>query len=166
MSRVLSLFATLGLFALAADLHAFGSKQKDEPEPPKEVVAYNKGVKSMKKGDFAKAQKSFEKALEIKEEFAEAHNNLAYCLRKQGKQNFDAALQHYNRALELKPDLAEAYMYRGALFALSGEADKAKADLERLRGLKAELADELARVIETGQEQDGRDIYGMSKPLD
>jgi Flp pilus assembly protein TadD len=150
----------------AADLYAFGSDEKSDLEPAQQIVSYNNGVKAMKKGNFKKAQKNFEKALELQEDFAEAHNNLAYCLRKQGKENFEAALRHYNRALELKPELAEAYMYRGTLYFQSGELEKAKADLATLRKLKPELAEELARVIETGQEQDGKDMYGVSKALD
>ncbi len=41
---------------------------------------------------FVKAEKQFREAFEIKERFAEAHNNLAYTLRKQGADHFDEAL--------------------------------------------------------------------------
>lgn len=166
MTRFLKV-AALSIVLLAAQAGAMGTGEKESgPKAPPQIEAYNKGVKSMKKGDYAKAQQKFEKALAIQEDFPEAHNNLAYCLRKQGKQNFELSLKHYNRALELKPDLAQAYMYRGALYVLNGEPDKAKADLETLQKLDPEMAQELARVIESGHEKDGKDIYGMSKPLE
>src|SRR6476620_1402622 len=48
--------------------------------------------------------------------FAEAYNNLAFTLRKQGSANFQKSLAYYNKAIQLKPKLAEAYMYRGVLY--------------------------------------------------
>jgi tetratricopeptide (TPR) repeat protein len=59
------------------------------PAVSKDVKIYNKGVKLMLDKKFGKAEKQFRKALEINERFAEAHNNLAYTLRKQGADHFD-----------------------------------------------------------------------------
>ena len=41
-----------------------------------------------------------------KNDYAEAHYNLAYCQRKLG--NFDQALEGYRKALTIKPDYASA----------------------------------------------------------
>ena len=81
------------------------------------VRAYNEGVALLLARRFRDAQNQFEAALAVDEGLAEAHNNLAFTLRMQGRQNFTASLVHYNRAIELKPTLAQAYMYRGVLFA-------------------------------------------------
>jgi tetratricopeptide (TPR) repeat protein len=166
MFRFVRATVVSSLLLSAGLVFAHGSEEKDEPRPSKEIQVYNKGVKAMKKGDFQKAQKLFEEALGVKEDFAEAHNNLAFCLRKQGKQNFEESLKHYNRALELKPDLAQAYMYRGALYVLNGDVDKAKADLATLQKLDPKMAAELQRVIDTGKEKDGTDLYGATEKLD
>jgi tetratricopeptide (TPR) repeat protein len=72
----------------------------------------------MKAKQFAKAQAKFEEALKANPKLAEAHNNLAFVLRKQGSQNYQLSLGHYNKAIQLKPKLAEAYMYRGVLYAI------------------------------------------------
>ena len=107
---------------------------------------------------FVQAQAAFEAALALDERMAEAHNNLAYALRMQGRHNFAASLAHYNRAVELKPDLAQAYMYRGVLFVQQGDKPKAQQDLERLRRLDARLAADLERVIQgadAGSERGG-----------
>ena len=65
---------------------------------------------------FAQAQKKFEQAVKLEPNFAEAYNNLAFTLRKQGSGNYKQSLAYYNKAIELKPKLAEAYMYRGVLY--------------------------------------------------
>ena len=106
--------------------------------------------------NFGDAQQKFEAALALHERLAEAHNNLAFALRMQGRQNFASSLEHYNRAIELKPDLAQAYMYRGVLFIQQGDKVRAHRDLERLRRLDARLAVDLERVIEGTDEGQGR----------
>lgn len=112
------------------------------------VRLYNDGVALLVVRDFRAAQGRFEAALALDERLAEAHNNLAFALRMQGRQNFAASLAHYDRAIELKPTLAQAYMYRGMLFVQQGDMGRARQDLERLRGLDAGLAAELARSID------------------
>lgn len=151
LSLLLALFAVLLLTASAA--FAAGSKPKDEPKDDAEAT-YNAGVALMKKGDYAGAADKFEKALSMKE-MAGAHNNLAYSLRKQGADNYEKALEHYNKALELDPKLAQAYHYRGVLHALQGNEAEAKADHASLLKLDRELADELMKVIASGEEPEG-----------
>ena len=125
------------------------------PGPKDPFKTYNQGVDQMRKGNFAKAQARFEEALALKEDFAEAHNNLGYSLRKQGKQHYDEALRHYDRAIELDPKLAAAYEYRGVLHVLRGEEEAAKADLAKLTELDRKMADELLQVIASHEEPKG-----------
>ena len=119
------------------------------------VTAYNEGVGLLVARQFAPAQARFEAALKLDEQLAEAHNNLAFALRMQGRHNFAASLAHYNRAIELKPTLAQAYMYRGVLFTQQGDLPRARQDLERLRGLDAKLAADLERVVNGRSEGSG-----------
>lgn len=111
------------------------------------VRLYNEGVALLLQKRFAQAQRLFEQALSHNEQLAEAHNNLAFSLRMQGRHNLGAALAHYNRAIALKPQLAQAYLYRGMLFVQQGDAASARQDLERLRTLDARLAAELADAL-------------------
>lgn len=147
------IIALITLFVVPA-VYAAGSKAKEEPKDTAESV-FNEGIAAMKKGDYASAAGSFEKAVGLKDGFAEAHNNLAYCLRKQGSNNFDTALEHYNKAIELNPKLAQAYHYRGVLHALAGDEAAAKSDHEALLELDRELADQLMKVIASGEEPEG-----------
>ena len=57
-------------------------------------------------GKLDEAVACYRRALELKPDYAEAHNNLGNALKDQGK--LDEAVACYRRALELKPDFAEA----------------------------------------------------------
>jgi len=128
-----------------------------------EVGFYNDGTLLLFKKQWAAAEQQLEAALAINEKMAEAHNNLAYVLRKQGAEHNAASLKHYNRAIELKPKLAEPYMYRGALYALSGQADLARADYDTLVRMKSKLAPHLRKIIDTGKEEEPEQFYGVAK---
>jgi Tetratricopeptide repeat. len=117
----------------------------------------------MKAKQFAKAQAKFEQAIKANPNLAEAHNNLAFVLRKQGSQNFQLSLEHYNKAIQLKPNLAEAYMYRGVLYTQMGRKADAQADLAKLQKMNPHLAKELQEFIQTGKEDD--ELYGATKKV-
>ena len=114
----------------------------------------------MKGKRFAQAQKKFEQAVKLDPTFAEAYNNLAFTLRRQGSANYQKSLELYNKAIQLKPKLAEAYMYRGVLYTQMGRKADAQADLARLKKLNARLAKELEEYIRTGKEEDY--LYGAT----
>ena len=154
MTRKSLTLATLLFLAFGSQLWAAAAPKKDD-DGKAAHNHYNKGVDLLESGDYAAAQKAFEKAIKAKEDFAEAHNNLGYVLRRQGEENYKAALEHYNHALDLDPKLAEAYMYRGVLHALSGDEDSARKDLEKLNELNRELGDHLLQVLASGEEPEG-----------
>lgn len=149
----------LGAIAGTAMLAAGAARAVDSDPLPvpaggpraRAIERYNDGVVHLLARRYADAQRLFEQALALDETIAEAHNNLAYVLRMQGRQHFAASLAHYNRAIALKPTLAQAYAYRGVLFALQGDLARARQDLQRLRTLDARLAADLQRVIEGGE---------------
>ena len=59
------------------------------------------------------------RALELKSDYAEAHNNLGNALKDLRK--VDESLACYRRALELKPDFAKAHYNLGSALEESGE---------------------------------------------
>ena len=128
-------------------------------------TVYNEGVDLMMASKHARAQVKFEAAIKFDANFAEAHNNLAYVLRKQGEANYKTALQHYNKAIKLKPQMAEAYMYRGVLFVQLDQASNAKKDLETLGKLNPKLAQELEYVIINGKEKTPAKFFGVNGKL-
>lgn len=156
MIRNTTTLALAMLLVLATAAGAAGNSKKKEEAKGDAVSVYNEGVDLMKEGDCKAAAGKFQKAIQMKDDFAEAHNNLGYCLRKLGEARYGQALEHYNRALELKPDLAQAHHYRGVLYVLMGEEDKARQDHEALAELDRDLAEELLQVIATGEEPEGQ----------
>jgi len=152
-----------GLILAAGVSAAFGMGSQTVPEPATKSVKstvdptaiYNQGVALMHEKKYAEALVDFQKAVQSKPDFAEAHNNLAYCLRHQGPSKYAEALGHYDKAIHLKPNLAEAYEYRGVLFVKMNRKNDAEKDLAKLKELDPKLASKLEYAIKTnGQEKD------------
>lgn len=157
---LLSLLICIGL-----SVPAFGAGSPSKPSVTPEVEDYNQGVKLMLDKEFDKAEAQFRKALSRKDKFAEAHNNLAYVLRKQGPERYDEALAHYNRAIELKSKLPEPYMYRGVLYVQMNNKNMAQKDYQTLQQMNSDLADELRYVIDNGREKEPEQFFGVSKKM-
>jgi tetratricopeptide (TPR) repeat protein len=164
MKGKFALYTLIATLLTASHVMAAGSPAK-APSMSEDIRSYNNGVELMLDKKFAKAEKQFRKALERNERLAEAHNNLAYTLRKQGPEHYDEALRHYNRAIELEPGLAEPYMYRGVLYVQMGKKDMALKDHEKLIAMNSGLADELEYVVVNGREKEPERFFGVSKAL-
>ena len=65
----------------------------------------------------------YQKALQIRPDYAEAHNNLANALLQKGK--VDEAMVHYQKALQINPDYAEAHNNLGYVLFQKGSVDEA-----------------------------------------
>ncbi len=163
MKTILSL---LFIFFLPVSFTFAAGSSSSPPSVSKDIQYYNKGVKLMLAKKFPKAEKQFRKAIDRNNNFAEAHNNLAYTLRKQGKNNFDEALGHYNKAIELKPGIPEPYMYRGVLHVQMGNKELAQNDYEKLVAMYSSLAPELQYVIENESEKEPEQFFGVSRKMD
>lgn len=146
-----ALTLAVAVLLVASPAWAAGSgSQAETPETPAETKLYNEGTKQLKKGNWEEAAEKLRQALEAKEDFPEAHNNLGYALRKMGEEHYEEALEHYDRALELDADLPEAHHYRGVLHVLMGNDEAARQDHALLEDLNPKLADQLQAVIEGG----------------
>lgn len=150
----LPVLTTLLVLLFAAPGFAAPSAPVEKPKATADSL-FNEGVAAMQKGDFVAAAGKFKEAIQLKADFAAAHNNLAFSLRKQGQKHFEVALEHYNKAIQLDPKLAQAYHYRGVLQVLQGNEAAAKADHAKLLELDRELADELLKVIASKEEPAG-----------
>lgn len=82
---------------------------------PKAFIVWNiLGTAAAQTGQLEKAIKSFEKAISLKPNYAEAYNNCGNALKEQGR--LEEAIEAFHKALLLKPDFAEAYRNIGNAF--------------------------------------------------
>ncbi len=91
------------------------------------------------RGQVDEAIAHYRKALEIKPDYVEAHNNLGNALAGRGE--VDEAIAHYRKALEIKPDYAEAHNNLGTALAGRGEVDEAIAHFRKALEIKPDYAE-------------------------
>ena len=101
---------------------------------------YNRrGIRSYDLGEYENAILSYEKAINLKPDYAIAYYNRGCVNTKLGES--ERAIADYSKAIELKPDLAEAYNNRGYTYKKIGESEKAIADYSKAIELKPDLAE-------------------------
>ena len=99
---------------------ALAKQFPNAPFPPNLLGAVNTGL-----GRMEQAVAGYAKALQIKPDFAEAHNNLGNALTKLGKP--EEAVGSYSKALQFKPDFAEAHNNLGNALTNLGKPEEAVA---------------------------------------
>jgi tetratricopeptide (TPR) repeat protein len=85
------------------------------------------------------AIKHFRRALELKPDYVQAHNNLGLALSGRGR--FDEAIRHYRKALEIQPDYVEARINIGVALASSGRVDEAIEHFQKELEIKPDSAE-------------------------
>ena len=106
------------------DLHGFIRIQDIHHRAYKELY---RGISCTERGEQDKAIQHFNKAIELKPDFAIAYSNSGVTYLRKGE--FDKAIQNFDKAIQLKPDYANAYCNRGEAWMHRSEWNKAKADL-------------------------------------
>ena len=98
-----------------------------------------KGKEALQRDDFEGAIADFNRAIELKPDFARAYNNRGIVNRRLGYYN--KAKADYNRAIELKPTfVAIAYYNRGIVNRRLGYYREAKADFSRAIRIKSNFS--------------------------
>jgi tetratricopeptide (TPR) repeat protein len=146
-------FAILLTVTLTATALAAGGDPLPEPTPkgtPRRTAesAYNQGLALANAGDFLGAEAAYRQAIALDPKLPEAWNGLGHALKKQKR--YPESLAAYDRALELRPDFPLAMQYLGELYVETGQVDKARALLVKLRPIDEENADKLADAIFAG----------------
>jgi len=81
----------------------------------------------------------YQKTIDLKPDFPDAHNNMGVALREQGR--LTEAVACYRRAVNLKPDYPDAHSNLGAALQAQGRLDEAVACYQRAINLKPDFAD-------------------------
>jgi len=87
-------------------------------------LQYDLGTIYLRGGDLPKAQLAFERAIEIRKDYADALNELGNVVALQGR--LDQAIGLYQRAVKLSPTNAKAWRNMGLLALKQNQADRAE----------------------------------------
>ena len=90
-------------------------------------------------GKLKEAIKAYKKALAIKPDYAEAHNNMGNAFKEQS--NLEEAIEAYNKALAIKPDYAEAYYNMGNTFKEQGKLEERREAYKKALAIKPDYAE-------------------------
>ena len=105
--------------------------------PNEPVIANLLGAVYVGLGHLEEAVANYTRALQIKPDFAEAHNNLGNVLKSLGKP--EEAVASYHRALLIKPDFAEAHSNLGDALNDLGKPEEAVASYHRALQIKPDF---------------------------
>ncbi len=128
--------------------------------PPKAQALFTAGNEHLAKKRWAKAEAALAEAVRLAPLHLAARVNLSIAIRRQGKAKLHEALVHAQAACEQDFNVAEARYQRGVLWALMGNAAKAKGEHRWLVSRALPLGPELAAVIEHGAEAADRPLLG------
>jgi Flp pilus assembly protein TadD len=103
------------------------------------VIANLLGAVNAGLGRLEEAVASYSKALQIKPDYADAHNNLGVALDALGKS--EEAVASYHKALQIKPDYAEAHNNLGATLNALGKSEEAVASYHKALQIKPDYAE-------------------------
>jgi protein O-mannosyl-transferase len=99
-----------------------------------EYAYNNRGDLLMNENRFEEALADFNKATELKPDYAQAWYNRGNLYAKVGKP--DEAVNDFSKAIELKPDFIEAHLNRGMVLMNEGKMDVALPDFDKAIELK------------------------------
>ena len=97
------------------------------------------GYTLLQKGQLDEAIAEYEKALEIKPDYADSHNNLANALLQKGL--VDEATVHYRRALEIEPEFAEPRNNLANVLFKQGRVDEAIEEYKKAAAKRSDFAE-------------------------
>ena len=115
---------------------------------PKAFDIYNiLGAANMAMGALEEAVANYTRALQIKPDYAVAHNNLGVVLKDLGKH--DEAIARYTKALEINPDYTDAHGNLGKVFKDIGKYEEAMESFTQALSLAPDRKDYWQSFSET-----------------
>lgn len=142
---VIALVAYLSFFAVASVKRniAWGNPiafYEDTLRYSPESIRINNNLGNLyHQKDIEKAKYHYQKAIELKGNFAQPHYNLANILRDEGK--IDEAIEGYKKAIEIDPNFPFAYQNLVVIYADRGELVEATGYIEELKKLRPDNAE-------------------------
>ncbi len=153
---VVAILAALLFPALCATLLSSGSAlAADTPMPAYQPAARPDRMalarEAIKARDWKKSISELSQAVKEQPANADAHNLLAYSLRKQATPDLAAAFEHYKMALKINPNHRGAHEYIGEAYLMDNKPAMAEEHLALLKTIcgntSCEEYEDLARSI-------------------
>jgi Tfp pilus assembly protein PilF/peroxiredoxin len=133
-----------------AALAAFEHVAKVDPSA---ITFYNLGTLYMKGARPSQAKEVFERALQLKPDYADANNSLGALLAQSGQ--VSAAIERFRAALQAKPDFADALNNLGFALFQSGDAAAALELYQKALALRPDFPEALNNLgIYFGRQRD------------
>ena len=98
----------------------------------------NRGIAYKNKGEYDRAIRDYDQAIQLKPDFAYAFNNRGNAYSDKGE--YDRAIRDFDQAIQLKPDYAYAFDNRGLAYSYKREYDRAIRDFDQAIQLKPDDA--------------------------
>jgi Tfp pilus assembly protein PilF/peroxiredoxin len=120
---------------------------------PSAITFYNLGTLYMKRGKIADARAAFERALQLKADYADANNSLGALMAQNG--DVPGAIERFRAALAAKPQFADAMNNLGFALFQTGDAAQARELYEKALALQPQFPEALNNLgIFYGTERD------------
>ena len=119
--------------------------QDDDRNTNDAKALYEQGGRLSAAGEYGRAAESYNKAVLLAPDMADAHNGLCVAYAALGR--YDAALNSCARALSLRPDFFDAQQNLGEVYLEMKDRDAALEQQRALQGLDPSLAERLFDLI-------------------
>jgi len=126
----------------------------------------NRGIRSLKSGNYHEAVEDFNRALEFNNQFSEPVINLGTAYRKLHK--YDKALYFYNKAVEIDSVNPDVYFNRGIFYKETEQIDLAIDDFQKAISLNSTNSDFYSNLGEMHfyKQNYKKAIYYFKKAID
>ena len=130
----LFLAVVLTLTLVPPAMAAGSSSTSRPPSPPRAQPSdYDLGVKAVQAGDYQRALALLQRVVQTEPRNADAWNYVGFSHRK--LRQFELSLAAYQKALAINPGHRGANEYLGELYLMTGEPEKAQAQLAKLQSV-------------------------------
>ncbi len=107
---------------------------------PQSLIVHNiLGTAFIGQGKLREAVQAYDKAIQLKPDYAEAYNNRGVALRDIGQ--LEESVKSYDKAIQLKPDYTEAYNNRGVALSDLGQLEESVRNYDKAIQLKPGYAE-------------------------
>ncbi len=135
------------------DTPALAAFERVAQTDPSAITFHNLGTLYMKRGKTAEAKAAFERALQLRADYADANNSLGALMAQNG--DVPGAIERFRAALVAKPQFADAMNNLGYALFQTGDSAQARELYEKALALQPEFPEALNNLgIFYGTERD------------